>query len=287
LSQPAAHSFEVLPCAAAGSALEHVERRVNEVFAYSPDVIVVVFGHNLMLKYSTREWALRSRALLSHSRLLTGLFGITDGNHAWKPSRRNGRVRKFETWLRHLAGQAGDHGVTLAAITLTANLWFPPGISTPALRDPRFLAAVLDRVRGNRSAALQTLDPLAQRYDKAMVYFVEYWAHHDLAGLGAALADYMSGLMFASVLTPARRAGLLAGIADGFWEAGLRDEALAINALALREHAAESWIQLGLFRISDADETAATEAFQHALAEDPARSDAKFFLSQLAREAHP
>ena len=424
-----ADRVEVLPCAVPGAALEHVERRAAEVLDYSPDVLFVVFGHNLMIAYSTHDWLLRARALLSHSRLIAGLPGFRAGSHAWAPAQRERRIRELDGWLRELAGRARERGVAVASMTLTANLWFPPGGSHATLSDARFLAARLERAQGDGARATEALAALveqqpepywqfvlgtwlarsgdvkgaalrleaavdtesiepdrrlsavntvirdvaqdegillvdsdayvrasssdglpgwsvmrdhchllnrylsaaairllrlvnpaefagtpaelpplkpvslsdqlvwilhglasmegahpeatAPRYRTAIAYLVEYFARNSPAELRTAVAGYTAGAAFASIHVPTRRAGLLCGIAQGYWEAGLREDAFALNAAARSEDAAEPWVQLGLFRVADGNEAAAIEAFRNALAKDPERTDAQFFLSAL------
>jgi hypothetical protein len=167
-----ADRVEVLPCAVPGAALEHVERRAAEVLDYSPDVLFVVFGHNLMIAYSTHDWLLRARALLSHSRLIAGLPGFRAGSHAWAPAQRERRIRELDGWLRELAGRARERGVAVASMTLTANLWFPPGGSHATLSDARFLAAILERAQGDGARATEALAALVEQQPEPYWQFV-------------------------------------------------------------------------------------------------------------------
>lgn len=87
-----------------------------------------------------------------------------------------------------------------------------------------------------------------------------------------------------SGLAPALRAEALLRIADGLWQAGRRDKALAINE---RVRASgpwdEAWVQKALFHLRSDQRDAARSALEKALALRPDRPDARFFLDRLAR----
>jgi hypothetical protein len=54
--RPCGQRYELLACGQPGSALEHLERRFDEVLTYRPDAVVVVFGHNLQFRFSMDVW---------------------------------------------------------------------------------------------------------------------------------------------------------------------------------------------------------------------------------------
>jgi tetratricopeptide (TPR) repeat protein len=120
--------LEVLHCATAGGDLRQVERRFHEVLGYSPDVVSVIFGHNLHTRndaYSRLppyQWLIGQSALIS---VVTGrpptsaLIGSV-----WPDPVDRRRVLR-ETLMR-MAAAARERGVAMTASTMTSNLRFAP-----------------------------------------------------------------------------------------------------------------------------------------------------------------
>lgn len=161
--------YEVLNCAQPGSALEHVERRFDEVLGYEPDAVVLLFGHNIFLHFELDETKLRLQGLRAHSCMLPQLTPEPPAR-AQPLEARLGLLEKF---LRRAAAAARARGVALAVATMPANLWLPPGASPGDGYEPRFLEAQFLAARGRGVEAIRVLAALAADRDLA------YW-HYQL-----------------------------------------------------------------------------------------------------------
>jgi tetratricopeptide (TPR) repeat protein len=177
--------LQVISCAAPGSALEHVERRARETLGYQPDVLVVVFGHNIDFQYPMDERELRLLSWRNHSRLLSGLS-------TWllpaAPEQRapfSQRLQQFEMWLRDLSNATRQQGIQLVLTTMTPNLWAPPRATGEALTNARLLAARFDYAAGKQASAIDSLSRLVQDSDQAIWHF---WLGTWLARAGATSA---------------------------------------------------------------------------------------------------
>jgi tetratricopeptide (TPR) repeat protein len=165
--------FEILNCAAAGCALEHVERRADEVLRYAPDAVVVAFGHNLMTRgFSTDEWRLRLQSLLGRSRLISGLANRSGMSPRVLPYDARARLETLAAWLEHFGAAARTKGVTVIVTTMASNAWFPPAVLRETLSDPAFLAAAFDRARGHDESAREALTMLAAESPEAYWSFI-------------------------------------------------------------------------------------------------------------------
>src|SRR5262249_19072347 len=84
---------------------------------------------------------------------------------------------------------------------------------------------------------------------------------------------------------PERRADALAALAEGYFNAGRREEALKLNdAACAAADRAGPWMQKGRFHLQLGETAAAREAFARAVALDPGRQDARFFLTHLGAD---
>jgi hypothetical protein len=166
---------EILSCGVAGGAAEIVERRVEEVLGYSPDAVVMIFGHNFRYRQdfpaSLAPLELitgnpKTRWLLA-SRLVTALLlrptepsdqGVDVGG-GWRPSDPQARSEHEQVItqeiIRRIVERVRAAGAVLVVSTLSANLLQPPAIpvGTPADLDvveARFVSALNGRAVAER-----------------------------------------------------------------------------------------------------------------------------------------
>jgi len=170
LQEPARREqVQVLNCAASGAAFEHVVRRAQEVLAYRPDALMVVFGHNLTMHYPSNPWVLWLHRLLHHSRLAASLLTWSTPQSA--PPDPHERLRLFETWLRQFAQRARAEGVNLIVTTVTPNLFYPPALSSNAASTPELLAATLAQANGDLNGAARILAAASAQLRDAYIEF--------------------------------------------------------------------------------------------------------------------
>jgi tetratricopeptide (TPR) repeat protein len=154
--------YEVLNCAQPGSALEHVERRFDEVLGYEPDAVVLLFGHNISFRFPLDEQRLRLEGLRARSCLLSQFAAAAPPDQA--PSLAN-QLTALDQFLRRAAAATRARGIAFALATMPANLWLPPGASPNDEYEPRFLKAQFLEARGQRDTALPLLEALASEHD--------------------------------------------------------------------------------------------------------------------------
>jgi len=417
-----AKQFELIDCAVAGSSLEHVERRADEVLAYRPDALVVVFGHNLDMHYpmdaarlEALTHAYRSAFVTTAADLLRTPIGPASGSFSE-------RLDAFERWLDGLATRARRDGVGLVVTTVASNHLVPPDAPVASLADPDFVAARLAYARGDEEDAIERLAALAERTADAYRYYelglwqsrlgrdreavaslrkgvdlpqsprdraptsvnaairrlaeregvwcfdseritteasalgvpgwdtmrdhchllpslfrqqtpllletalaaagmsenerphpaalvvrdvhplaqvldgataaeaarpndraprwletiaraIEHWAREDLAQTDRVVDQYLNGPRFAAVADANRRGRILAALADGYWSAGRRDRAIALNGRGREQPSAQPWVQLALFELEAGDRQKARHALDEAARIDPNRAD--------------
>jgi tetratricopeptide (TPR) repeat protein len=151
-------THEVLNCAQPASALEHVEQNLDEVLQYEPDVIVLVFGHNLSFRFSTDDRRLLARQWVTRSCVLATMTRQQRPSQmSNEPTER--RLAAFERFLQRLVGETRRRGVRLVLNTMAANLWSPPGITSDRYVPGLVEASFLEATQGPRAAArhLQTI----------------------------------------------------------------------------------------------------------------------------------
>jgi tetratricopeptide (TPR) repeat protein len=163
-------SYQVLNCAQPGSALEHVARRFDEVLAYQPNAVVLVFGHNIYFQFPLDDGALHLQGLRARSCLLSQLAPSAPPPD---DDSLDARLAALDQFLRHAAASARARGVALAITTVAANLWLPPGAGPGDTDDPRFLQARFLEARGRRAEAIEVLEALVAERDRP------YW-HYQL-----------------------------------------------------------------------------------------------------------
>jgi hypothetical protein len=120
----------------------------------------------------------------------------------------------------------------------------------------------------------------APRYRTAIAYLVEYFARNSPAELRTAVAGYTAGAAFASIHVPTRRAGLLCGIAQGYWKPGF----VKMRLPSTRPRGARTPRSRGCSSGCSGlrtERSRCDRGIQKRLAKDPERTDAQFFLSAL------
>lgn len=155
--------LQVANFAVKGSALEQVERRFQEALPYSPDVAVLLFGHNLQnpdalfthpALAALGGWALRSRAIETLSKWLQPRLE--------RPA--DDRAAQMAAMLRRMAETARERNFHLVICTVPGNLRCPPGAGPEDLYASPYLEAVHEHESGRRGAAIERLRALvAQR----------------------------------------------------------------------------------------------------------------------------
>jgi tetratricopeptide (TPR) repeat protein len=166
--EPGCEQFEVLNCAQPGSALEHVERRFDEVLGYEPDAVVLLFGHNIFFQFDLDERRLRLHGLRAQSCLLSQLAGEPPPPDA---PPLDSRLDALEQFLRRAAAKARAGEVALAVATMPANLWLPPGAGLRDEEEPRLLEARFLAARGHDADAIRLLEGLAAEGDFALWHY--------------------------------------------------------------------------------------------------------------------
>jgi hypothetical protein len=189
--RPCGQRYELLACGQPGSALEHLERRFDEVLTYRPDAVVVVFGHNLQFRFSMDAWRMRLRLARARSRALSRLGGAVDDARNAPPPSMSARLDLLERFLLRAGAEARRAGVRLIVMTPGANLWMPPDgdleLTAPdAWREVNFREAT----EGPR-AALGALSAAPDRPARAFVRGVLLARASDFAAANVALRAAM------------------------------------------------------------------------------------------------
>ncbi len=152
---------EVLNCAMPGSALEHLQMRTREVEDYQPDVIVIVFGHNLNFRYPMQPWLLHIWTMVSYSRLLS--LALPSGPPAPDAAQVQLRIDAYRQWLESLVGAQRRPAPHLVLTTLPANPWVPTSDALDCGDETDVLAARFDWYAGRRARAIERLENALER----------------------------------------------------------------------------------------------------------------------------
>lgn len=159
--------YEVLNCAQPGSGLEHVERRFDEVLAYEPDAVVLLFGHNILFEFELDESKLRLQGVRAKSCILSQLAPAPPATF---PS-LDVRLAKLEAFLHRAAAATRAKGIVLAIATMPGNLWLPPAASPVEEYDPRFLEAQFLAARGRSTESIRLLEALTEEHDSPFWHY--------------------------------------------------------------------------------------------------------------------
>lgn len=194
--------WEVLDCAVGGGSLEQVRKRFDECVQYSPDAVILTFGHNLFYNHpESPRWLLSARLMARRSRLLTNLIERA----LWRPEpppfdpgRRRLQLQEF---IRYLGRRCRSKGISGLVLPLASNLWFTPASTEQERTAPDFLAAVYRYDSGRRREAAAALARALRRRPSALWHFVlGDWLLREGDEAGA-----LRNLLLARDLDPSRR----------------------------------------------------------------------------------
>lgn len=169
---------DVMNLSIAGGSLEQVERRFKEGMRYSPDAVVVMFGHNLFARrpYVTRN-VYRAGRWLRTSRLFAvaadALFPIS-----WEHTDESQRHARLERFLRTAAREGREKRVALVFCTVPSNLRFPPRYNREELESAERLESLFRRHSGDLRGAAAALEAPSQRQTPPLWTFEKADLHH-------------------------------------------------------------------------------------------------------------
>jgi hypothetical protein len=163
--------MEIMNCAVGGASLEITDRKFRELIRYDPDLIVLLFGHNLYVPYATiSPWIYRARHFARRSALLGKLADrVFDNPREYIDV--EGRVKEFEAFLARLGSETGRRGIRLVLCTAPANLMFPPRADEATRHAPNYLEALYQRIVGNDKDAEDRLAGLLSDRPAALWHF--------------------------------------------------------------------------------------------------------------------
>lgn len=152
---------EILNCAMPGSSFEHLQARWSEVSTYRPDVVVIVFGHNITFRYPAERWLLRLWSLAARSRLLALALPSDHGTPDEEQLQR--RITAYRSWLEHVIGSTQRLAPQVILTTLPSNLWVPTVDAVGCGEDIDVLAATFDWYAGRQQQAIERLEATVKR----------------------------------------------------------------------------------------------------------------------------
>ena len=118
--------IEVINMGFGGASLEQVENNYLEALRYEPDIIILCFGHNLMMLHpALGPLALRYNSLVRKSHFLSFLIDRRD-RPMFVPPALDSRIDALGRFLRNSARLARERRVALMVCTMPSNLKFPP-----------------------------------------------------------------------------------------------------------------------------------------------------------------
>jgi len=168
---------EVMNCGSPAGTLEDVGRRLDESLRYSPDVVVLLFGHNVFYRApSLNSLSFRIGAFAGGSRIVRWIL------HAKMEQAINDPERwgEFEDFLRRSVRRARRRNVAIVLCTVPSNLWYPPGVAGWELYDARFMEAGYLHLSGKRREAIALLEDLVARRSTALWHFqLADWQHEE------------------------------------------------------------------------------------------------------------
>lgn len=171
VAQPdCAGRYEVFQCSVPGGNLRQTERRFEYALDYSPDAIVVIFGHNLYFSNPSDPVELRVQLLRSRSRLVSYLSRrLHPGTPPAFPNPADA-LPALDSALHRFADEAAHHHVTLVLNTMASNLWLHPMAFEDGEDEnrPEQLEALIQDDLGQRDAAIATLRQLGDQHSSAV-----------------------------------------------------------------------------------------------------------------------
>jgi tetratricopeptide (TPR) repeat protein len=172
-SGPLAQSIEVMDSADGGGDLELVERRFDEIMNYSPDIIVILFGHNLFYHHPyMAPWRYRLGLWLSRSRFIELLQRRISRQETYEPPYPEAsRWRSLEIFLHRAARRAKLRNIPIIVCTVPSNLWLIPQSEDRERNDPRYLHSLFLADTGQTKKAIKELKEAAAAKNSALWHF--------------------------------------------------------------------------------------------------------------------
>jgi len=165
--------YEVLECSVPGGDLQQIERRFEYALDYDPDVIIVIFGHNLYFSNQSDPVVLRVQWWQSHSRLLTYLASRIHPAAPPRFANPADALPALDAALHRFAAEAAARHVALVLNTMASNLWWHPSGSNDGQDEnrPERLEALLQYDLGHRDEAIVALRRLVDEHPSAIFEF--------------------------------------------------------------------------------------------------------------------
>ncbi len=161
--------FEMLQCAVAGGDLPQTLRRFDQCLGYNPDVVIVIFGHNLYFHNLSDPAVIRRERIRAMSRLLSLL--ALPRPVSLLPGDPEQKRRELDEGLRHMADAARSRDIRLIVTTMGSNLWHRPVADLGDATDTDYLATLFQHDSGNLERAIADLSRLVDRKPIAIYHF--------------------------------------------------------------------------------------------------------------------
>ncbi|MFI5351237.1 MAG: SGNH/GDSL hydrolase family protein, partial [Elusimicrobiota bacterium] len=118
--------IEVLNMGFGGASLEQVENNFRESLRYDPDVVILCFGHNLMMSHpALTPLELRMNSAIRKSHFLSFLIDRRD-RPPFVQASLGSRMEALNRFIRDSARLAKERHIALVVCTMPSNLMFPP-----------------------------------------------------------------------------------------------------------------------------------------------------------------
>lgn len=216
---PLAGRLEVVDASVSGGNLRDVARAFDETIGYSPDAILLVFGHNLTFHHDPMRPVPEPLFRLSERSRLAALLTFRFWSVHEPSVGREARLIQWETFLRRAAATARERGFRLFVCTMQGNDWFPPAAGEAERNHPAFLNAVYLRATSRAAEARRALArALLEPYPPALWHFtLGQWLYEDgrhaeaAAAFARAAEERGGGRMIAAVNEVVRRTAREAG----------------------------------------------------------------------------
>ncbi|MBI5238948.1 MAG: SGNH/GDSL hydrolase family protein [Elusimicrobia bacterium] len=161
-------TFEVFNLARGGTSLSYVRSRLREALGLQPDVVVLLFGHNLHYRHPSGPWAERL-SRLSRRSALAAWATPRDPSRPWFHPRS---LPEFEDFLRGAARRLRRRGIPFVVCTVPGNLWVPPDDLSGWLASREGLRALVQRHAQGRRAGVRAVESDPANADRAAAHYV-------------------------------------------------------------------------------------------------------------------